>query len=410
MLKSTYCDYVYDQEYMWKKIKVTGIQSAIGSIDTYFIVRDDIPFGTDGHFHVPACLYLLIGSANGHKLSTQKDRASDLVLFFNTLEFPKNPKQIPLDWKLLTDNDRAGYLGYLRAIRDNSESTILRAISTIRPFYIFARDTYPILDSHKAYNFPHPNFQSTKRVAPIAVTPKRIKSQYIDRLIFEIIEANVTGQSKFTRMRNLIGIRLGRNSGLRAHEVTLAGNFNTGELRSRIAEMRARGESSIEIEIISEKGNKKRPIVIKKKDVGLIEQFLSGVRRNLPEGDLLCRSDGLSFSCDSTPATKWFKDSLKNAIPTLLSKYYDFCSNPNNKFIIAKRSISELSFHSGRHSYATDLVSEAYDAGTDPVELLLIRLGHANKSSLSVYITVEAILSGRETNKSEHDLAGYGEL
>ncbi|MBF4254421.1 site-specific integrase, partial [Vibrio anguillarum] len=67
---------------MWKKIKVTGIRSAIGIIDTYFVVRDDIPFGTEEHFHVPASLYLLLGSANGVKLSTQKDRASDLVLFF----------------------------------------------------------------------------------------------------------------------------------------------------------------------------------------------------------------------------------------------------------------------------------------------------------------------------------------
>ncbi|MBF4312677.1 site-specific integrase, partial [Vibrio anguillarum] len=44
---------------MWKKIKVTGIRSAIGIIDTYFVVRDDIPFGTEEHFHVPASLYLL---------------------------------------------------------------------------------------------------------------------------------------------------------------------------------------------------------------------------------------------------------------------------------------------------------------------------------------------------------------
>ncbi|MBF4349736.1 site-specific integrase, partial [Vibrio anguillarum] len=54
---------------------------------------------------------------------------------------------------------------------------------------------------------------------------------------------------------------------------------------------------------------------------------------------------------------------------------------------------------------ATDLVSEAYEAGTDPNELLLIRLGHVNKSTLSVYITVEAILVGRETNKSELDIS-----
>ncbi|MBF4377492.1 site-specific integrase, partial [Vibrio anguillarum] len=51
------------------------------------------------------------------------------------------------------------------------------------------------------------------------------------------------------------------------------------------------------------------------------------------------------------------------------------------------------------------LVIEAYEAGTDPNELLLIRLGHVNKSTLSVYITVEAILVGRETNKSELDIS-----
>ncbi|MGI9838792.1 hypothetical protein [Vibrio parahaemolyticus] len=277
---------------MWKKIKVTGIKSAIGVIDTYFVVRDDIPFGAHEHFNVPASLYLLLGSANGEKLSTQKDRASDLVVFFNTLEFPKEPKQPPLDWRLLTDNDRAGYLGFLRAKRNNSESTIFRAISTIRPFYIFARDTFPILDSHRGYNFPHPRYHSIKSQITNTLSPRRVKSQYIDRLLFDVVESNVTGKSAFTRMRNLIGIRLGRNSGLRAHEVTLSGNFNTSELRTHIAEMRARGETSIELEILSEKGNKGRPIVIKNKDVALIERFLKGSRSKLPEGDLLCREDG----------------------------------------------------------------------------------------------------------------------
>lgn len=168
--------------------------------------------------------------------------------------------------------------------------------------------------------------------------------------------------------------------------------------------MHARGESSIEIDIISQKGDKGRPIVIKKDDVALIKRFLNGPRRKLPEGDLLCRSDGLPFSNDSTPATKWFKEALKKAMPTLLSNYYVFCSNSQRRFVIAKKSLSKLSFHSGRHSYATDLVGEAYKAGTDPNELLLIRLGHVNKSTLSVYITVEAILIGRETSKSEHEI------
>ncbi len=390
---------------MWKKIKVTGIQSSIGSIDTYFVVRDDIPFGTEGHFHVSASLYLLLGSANGAKLSTQKVRASDLVLFFNTLEFPNNPRQAPLDWKLLTDNDLAGYLGYLRAERKNGESTILRAISSLRPFYLFARDTLPILYSHKTYSFPHGKYKTRKSIVTNTLTPRRVKSQYIDRLLFKVIEENVNGQSKFVRLRNLIGIRLGRNSGLRAHEVTLAGNFNTSGLRSDIAEMRSRGESSIEIDIVSKKGDKGRPIVIKKNDLTLIERFLKGPRQKFPEGDLLCRSDGLPFSSGSTPATKWFKDALNKAMPTLLSSYYELCSNPDRRFIISKKSLRDLSFHSGRHSYATDLVGEAYEAGTDPKELLLIRLGHVDKSTLSVYITIEAILVNRETSKSEHEIS-----
>ncbi|WP_352283570.1 site-specific integrase [Pseudoalteromonas sp. Q18-MNA-CIBAN-0097] len=389
---------------MWKKIKVTGIQSPIGLIDTYFIVRDDIPFGTNEHFQIPASLYLLLGSVSGDKLSTQKHRASDLVIFFNTLEFPNSQRQHPLDWKLLTDNDRAGYLGFLRTQRGNSVSTIIRAISSIRSFYSFSRDVFPCIDSSKAYNFPSPKYLSSKSIITNTITPKRVKSQYIDRLLFNLIEGNVPGKSKFIRLRNLIGIRLGRNSGLRAHEVTLAGNFNTGDLRTHIAEMRARGESSIEMEIISEKGSKERPIVIKKNDVTLIERFLNGDRRKLPEGDLLCRSDGLPFSIISTPATKWFKDALNQAMPILLSQYYDFCSNPTRKFIIAKKSLEALSFHSGRHSYATDLVCEAYEAGTDPKELLLIRLGHVNKSTLSAYITVEAIIAGRDTNKSDQDV------
>lgn len=390
---------------MWKKIKVTGIQSSVGVIDTYFLVRDDIPFGEE-HFHVPASLFLLLGSAKGEKLSTQKSRASDLVLFLNTLEFHENPlEQQPLDWKLLTDNERAGYLGLLKCERNNSDSTIVRAISTLRSFYLFSRDTFPVLDSHKDYSFPYQKYNVSKERFTGSLTPRRVKSQYIDRLLFDVIESNISGKSAFTRIRNLIGIRLGRNSGLRAHEVTFEGNFNTGELRSLIAEMRSRGESTIEMDIVSEKGNKGRPIVIKKKDVALIERFLNGPRSKLPEGDLLCRSDGLPYSSNSTPATGWFKQALKNAMPILLSNYNDYCVNPERKYILAKKSIKLLSFHSGRHSYATDLVGEAYEAGNDPKELLLVRLGHVDKKTLSAYITVDAIMVGRKTSKSDLDIS-----
>ncbi|WP_286236153.1 site-specific integrase [Vibrio fluvialis] len=390
---------------MWKKIRVTGIQSSIGVIDTYFLVRDDIPFGEE-HFHVPACLFLLLGSAKGEKLSTQRARASDLVLFLNTLEFPAKPyEQEPLDWKLLTDKERSGYLSLLKKERNNSNSTIVRAISTLRLFYLFSRDTFPVLNSYQDYLFTHQKYSVSKESFPCSITPKRVKSQYIDRLLFQVIESNVSGKSAFTRMRNLIGIRLGRNSGLRAHEVTLEGNFNTSKLRSLIAEMRSRGESTIEMDIVSEKGNKGRPIVIKKKDVALIERFLNGPRSKLPEGDLLCRSDGLLYSSNSTPATGWFKQALKNAIPILLSNYNDYCVNPERKYILAKKSIKLLSFHSGRHSYATDLVGEAYEAGNDPKELLLVRLGHVDKRTLSAYITVDAIMVGRKTSKSDLDIS-----
>ncbi|EGR7968240.1 site-specific integrase, partial [Vibrio vulnificus] len=158
-------------------------------------------------------------------------------------------------------------------------------------------------------------------------------------------------------------------------------------------------------DIVSEKGNKGRPIIIKKKDVALIERFLDGARSKLPEGDLLCRSDGLPYSNNSTPATGWFKQALNKAMPILLSNYNNYCSNPKRKFILAKKSIKSLSYHSGRHSYATDLVDEAYEAGNDPKELLMIRLGHVNKSTLSAYITVDAIIVGRKTSKSNNDIS-----
>lgn len=390
---------------MWKKVKVTNIRAAIGSIDTYFIVRQDKPFGEE-HFHTPACLFLLIASAKGVNLNTTKARAADLVVFLNTLEFPECPeKNAQLDWQKLTDKERSGYLRFLQVNRGNSDSTVVRAVSTLRKFYEFSRDDFPVLDSFSTFKFYFSSSQKKSNPKIATNTPKRVKSNYIDRLIFDIIETNISGKSSFVRQRNLIGIRLGRNTGLRAHEVTLKGNFDTRKLRSALAEMRVRGESTLELDISSSKGNKSRPVVLKKKDLALIERFLKGTRGKFPEGDLLCRSDGLSFSQSSVPASGWFSDALTSAMPVLLSNYGNYCNNPKRKFILDKASLKYLGFHSGRHSYATDLVGEAYENGNDPKELLLVRLGHENKGTLSAYITVEALISGRIKDRDWLDVS-----
>ncbi|WOC25038.1 site-specific integrase [Pseudoalteromonas sp. N1230-9] len=390
---------------MWKKLKITGINSPIGLIDTYFLIRDDKSFGEE-HFHVPACLFLLLGSSKGQKLSTQKSRASDLALFLNTLEFPENlHEKVSLDWRRLTDAERAGYLSFLKVERGNSDATIQRAASTLSAFYKFSLERLPVLESYTDFSFYFNKGVSVTEYRSGSITPRRVKSQYIDRLLFDEIENNVTSKSAFIRMRNLIGIRLGRNSGLRAHEVTLKGNFTTRGLRALISEMHVRGESEIEMDIRSEKGNKERPIVIKQKDIVFIKRFLNGPRSKLPEGELLCRSDGLAFSSESTPATSWFKQARNKAMPSLLANYGDYCTNPKRKFILAKKCLKGISFHSGRHSYATDLVGEAYEDGTDPKELLLVRLGHVDKKTLAAYITVDALTSGRRTNRSDLDIS-----
>ncbi len=305
---------------------------------------------------------------------------------------------------MLTDAERSGYLMFLKEERCNSDATIRRAISTLRAFYRFGRSSIP-LHHQSDVSFVFKNRGTSSTLGGNSITPRRVKSNYIDRLLFDVIEAHVEGASSFTRLRNLIGIRLGRNSGLRAHEVTLPGNFDTRKLRSLIAEMHVRGETALEVYILSRKGQKGRSIVIRKRDVALIERFLTGPRSKRPEGDLLCRDDGLSFAIGSTPASGWFRSALVAAMPVLLQKYQDFCRNPSRKFIVAKDALGSLGFHSGRHSYATDLVSEAYEAGTDPKHLLLLRLGHQKPTTLSAYITVEATACGRDIGRANFDIA-----
>lgn len=365
--------------------KVTDIGWSGINLNAYAIVKDG-PLRDDSILSA-ATLYLLDRAQRGKGEKSQKANAEDICSFFNFLDKNK------LDWSQATQTNITTYLHEeLQKNRNVKEKTIKRHISTLSGFFQYAWAT-GLLNSKPMFSYNYQVASTASKDKETKATKFSLRTKYINHIIFNEIKAGVTGSSPFVRERDELVLELGYLCGLRASEVTDARNLCTSDLKKKIKAAEDNKISSISIKIFG-KGDKLRIVDVPPKAVRLIENFMLGRRSRLSDGPLICSSQGAVLS--ETHATDVFKRAKRSAE----SRVRILLKNPPQQisflYFIDPPSYSALTYHSLRHTYATNLVDFCYRHGIDPWQYVPEQMGHSDRSTTRVYIVFEAMIHRRE--------------
>lgn len=379
---------------MMKKILVENIDWSGGPIKSYTIVTEGRI--SDESIVVAPSLHLLEKSKEGVSLPTLRSMASDLCAYFQTLS------DYSIDWRQVTDDQMSGYLYKILFIRKKlCRLSIERAISSIRGFY-FTAEQIGILDRQVNLSYDYSEAAELRRQKSSFSKPDfDLFKQYVHKDIFSELLGSITTKSPFLRERDELTLKLGFHCGLRASEVTSPLNLNTATIKAALIDSDARGELAITLPIIG-KGNKIRYVDFDPSITRAIRSFIEGRRSALPDGQLICATDGRTIS--ESHATRVFKSAKVAGLLKIKKLIRQYKNNKNNKeydYMITFASASKLVFHSLRHTFATNSVRQCYRLNLDPWVYVRDQMGHERRETTEAYITFEANIHARDLLRSE---------
>lgn len=368
------------------KIKyVEGIGWTGGNIDT-FVVLNDGPLEDQSIVAAPTA-FLIHMAQIGRRKNTIRASANDLAGFFEVLRSHEQ------DWRQLTDRDMSGYLyAYLRVAKACTKNSIERNVSTLRSFYAHAWET-GFLENPPTFTYTYVSGAEKIQGYGKRKIDFDLFNNYIETSIFEHLLSNVKAKSPFEKERDETALYLGYHLGLRNEEVTDSRNLRTDVLTQLIADAEKTGNLTVTVPIYG-KGNKLRKIDVPPKAFLRIKAFLEGRRSEVPVGPLICKRNGGALY--NGHATNLFKDARIAAtmnIDSVLAELHE--KNPHLHFV-TKGSFENLSFHSLRHTYATNLVDFCYKHGYDPWQYVPEQMGHEDKATTREYVLFDGKLHRRE--------------
>lgn len=370
------------------KVKfVEGIAWSGGPLNTYAVLEDG-PLTESSIIAAPS-LYLIHLAQEGQQPHSIRSCAHDLRSFFEALSAHEQ------DWRKLTDTDMSGYLyGHLKRARSCTDRSVNRHISSLKQFYAHAWQI-GMLDAPTAFTY---NYLSTEQKVQ-GDSKKKVNfdlfSKYIEKDIFRSLLSSIKAKSPFEKERDELVLHLGFYCGLRCAEVTEPRNLQTDDLRTRIAQAEQSDEKTITVPIIG-KGDKLRQIDFPPKAFKKIKNFLEGRRslKNIADGSLICKRDGSSLF--EGHATNIFKSARVLASRNIESVISELHAKDPHLHFVTKPNFLELSFHSLRHTYATNLVDFCYKHGYDPWQYVPEQMGHEDEATTKDYVVFDGKLHRRE--------------
>lgn len=364
---------------------VEGIEWSGGVIDTYVVLNDG-PLEEQSILAAPTA-FLIHLSQIGRLKNSIRASANDLAGFFEVLRSHNQ------DWRQLTDRDMSGYLyAYLRVAKACTKESIERNVSTLRSFYNHAWEM-GFLENPPTFTYTYVAGSEKVQGYGKRKIDFDLFNNYLEASIFENLLSHVKAQSPFEKERDETALYLGYYLGLRNEEVTDSRNLRTDTLTQLIADAEKIGIRTITVPIYG-KGNKRRNIDVPPKAFFKIKAFLEGRRSNLPAGPLICKKNGGTLYTGH--ATNLFKDARIAAnlnIDSVLTELHE--NNPLLHFV-TKESFEKLTFHSLRHTYATNLVDFCYKHGYDPWQYVPEQMGHEDKATTKEYVLFDGKLHRRE--------------
>ena len=201
----------------------------------------------------------------------------------------------------------------------------------------------------------------------ITTVASNLIEKYIsDKKYIKLIQA-VESKSDYIQERNELVLHIGYHIGLRAAEVVDPRNLLISKL------INTDNGIANTIEIWGKSKNSRRvtiPFPLKEK----IKLFITGRRKNIT-GDLLICSE--------------YRDSLNRSFASKL--FTKTVSNSGDEYF------DQRSYHSLRHTFATNLVVSCYERGHDPWTVVPEQMGHEDVNTTFKYIYFEAVHNKRHS-------------
>ena len=360
---------------MINKREVNDIPYAGYTIDSYILIDDK------GEFIIPACDFLLDIAISGSPINTIKSYASDLVSFFSQLSSVRGIDSVfPSHYSEVNAEHLDAYLiGFLFQNKKMSYSSVIRHSATLNLFYDFAFKNGYLNVFLQWKNKSKLNNRATL----MDKTLSRIGSHYIEREVFDtFILPNIKANSSFKRERDELALKLGYFAGIRTHELIANGNFTI----SRMEKLIPKGTSILLDDHITifGKGSKARKLPLWPELVSSLHNFLYGVHRGKLKDTLFENGRGKPL-CDEQYGSDVFRAAMNNYLKnnSVESQVYD--------------SLKQKSFHSLRHSFATNAVTFCYEteAKYSPKWAVMQWMGHSDEKTTDIYICFEAIKNNR---------------
>lgn len=364
---------------------VEGISWSGGTFNTYVVLKDG-PFTEESIVSAPT-VFLLSLAQRGLLQNTIKAAADDLKGFFQALSDHGQ------DWRELTDSDMSGYLyGHLLKSRSLTENSIVRHKTTIKMFYQHSWNV-GFLDTPPTFSYTYLSNNLKLQGESYKKVNFDLYNKYVAIDIFKYLLSNVIAQAPFEKERDELVLHIGYHCGLRTSEVTDPRNLLTADLRKLIAIAVDCGQKTINIPIIG-KGEKLRNIDVPPRAFVKIKKFLDGNRANIPDGPLICRRNGAPLSLEH--ATYVFRSAKICASAKIEEVITALHEKDAHMHFIRKPSFMKLTFHSLRHTYATNLVDFCYKHGYDPWQYVPEQMGHEDEETTEEYVVFDGKLNRRE--------------
>lgn len=360
---------------------VPGVRWQGRKINAVMIVRDG-PLSNDSVVFVPT--FHLLQLAKSVPEITLKAIASDLKRYFESLEIAHLP------WDEVTDDQMSGYIETTLIKKYQlSERSISRHCSSIKGMYTKVSEI-GLTDKFFDYSFRYYNeaFLEIQGAAPPSKN-FRLRKKYINDPLFEVLLEHASPSVGFLRDRNELILCLGKQLGLRSAEVTSERNLKLSELNPLLSLIKKRRKLAFSVSIIG-KRNKIREVDISPDLVQRISKFIETHRHGIPGDQLICAQDGKCLS--PSFASRLFDQAKKTSLSKLKSCYEELSAQDDAPYTISWKSIKNLTFHCLRHTYATNLVTYAYQNGFDPYSYLPSQLGHTDPKTTKQYTDFYAVM------------------
>jgi integrase len=334
--------------------------------------------------HVSACAYLFAKSKEGASPNTLNSYAPVLKSLIEEVE--ADPEIRSFDD--LTDAHMTQYLeAVLYHERGVSASTINFHIAVLKSWFnwCYKHGYFEKPERFSYYVNQYIKLQLKKATGRASsLDPFKLHHKYIPPSEFDELMRFESSKIAYSRARNELILRLGYQSGLRASEVVSHHNLSFSEIKRSIQASEAKHLTGFEIDIIGKgpNGGKVRTIYVPDDLKRKIERFIKHFSEKLKHRHLICAKNGSELN--STYASKVFRDAKTNLIANAETPVADRWEN-----------LPLRSFHSLRHSYATNLARRVFTGdlkGRVPRTLLQERLGHTNPSTSAIYIHFSAIV------------------